>query len=377
MGLPAAFRGLRCDRGQGWQPEALRSAKQREVPLRVIATLIAAAAALLADASTQACTRVLWNTSKLGVYVSRTMDWPESTESRLVVFPRGIARDGGRLGGETLVKQNPARWTSRYGSIITSVYHIGAADGFNEKGLAGHMLYLPATDFGAREVAKPAVNAGLWLQYVLDNAATVNAALELLKGVQITAAASHGHAATVHLALEDASGDSAIIEHLNGKEVVHHGREFRVMTNDPPYDEQLALLAKLDFSKPSSEMPLPGNVNPRDRFARATYYLAMLPEPASEREAVASVLAIARNVSVPFGAPYKGFGIYNTEYRTVVDLTHRRYFFELTTIPNVTWVELAHFKLDAGAPVMLLNPDNIALSGDISAQFKPAAKAPF
>ncbi len=345
--------------------------------MRPLVPLVAATAVLLANAHTQACTRVLWNTSKLGVFTSRTMDWPESTESRLVVFPRGIPRDGGMLGGQAIVKENPKHWSSRYGSIITSVYHIGAADGFNEKGLAGHMLYLPATDFGARDAAKPAVNAGLWLQYVLDNAASVPEALELLKGVQIRPAGAHGHEATVHLAIEDASGDSAIIEHLHGKEVVHHGREFRVMTNDPPYDEQLALLKQLDFSKPSSEMPLPGNVNPRDRFARATYYLAMLPEPTSEREAVAAVMAIARNVSVPFGAPYKGFGIYNTEYRTVVDLTNKRYFFELTTIPNVTWVELSHFKLEAGSPVMLLDPDNVALSGDISADFKPVAKPPF
>ena len=71
----------------------------------------------------------------------------------------------------------------------------------------------------------------------------------------------------------------------------------------------------------------------------------MLPEPKNEREAVAGVFAIARNVSVPFGAPYKGFGIYNTEYRTVTDLTNKRYFFELTTSPNVIWADLAKFKL--------------------------------
>jgi len=28
----------------------------------------------------QACTRILWNTNKLGVYVGRTMDFPVSTE---------------------------------------------------------------------------------------------------------------------------------------------------------------------------------------------------------------------------------------------------------------------------------------------------------
>lgn len=42
----------------------------------------------------------------------------------------------------------------------------------------------------------------------------------------------------------------------------------------------------------------------------------------------------------------------------MIDLTNKRYFFELTTSPNVLWVELAKFKLAAGSSVMVLNPDN-------------------
>ncbi|TWT38504.1 Penicillin acylase precursor [Blastopirellula retiformator] len=132
---------------------------------------------------------------------------------------------------------------------------------------------------------------------------------------------AHDREATVHLAIEDASGDSAILEFVEGKLVVHHRREYQVMTNDPTYDEQLALLEKQDFSKPSSEMPLPGNVNATDRYQRAAYYRAMSPKPKDQRQAIAGILAIARNVSVPFGAPYRGFGIYNTEYRTAINLS--------------------------------------------------------
>jgi choloylglycine hydrolase len=188
---------------------------------------------------------------------------------------------------------------------------------------------------------------------------------------------ANGHKATVHLAIEDASGDSAIIEYINGKPVVHHGKEYRLMTNDPTYDEQLALLEKQDFSKPSSDTPLPGNVKATDRFQRAAYFASMLPEPKSEREAIAGILAIARNISVPFGAPYKGFGIYNTEYRTAINLNTRRYFFELTTSPNVLWADLTKFDLKPGAPVMKLDPDNIALSGDVTERFQKAERAPF
>lgn len=336
-----------------------------------------AASAITFSPLAEACSRILWNNNQFAVLVSRTMDWPESTQPVLTVFPRGMQRDGGKAGGETVVKENAATWTSKYGSLVTTIYGIGTADGLNEKGLAGHMLYLNAADFGPREASRPGLHAGLWLQYLLDNAATVTEALALLEGVQIVMVSTHGHNANVHLAIEDASGDSAIIEFVKGRKVVHHGKEFRLMTNDPTYDEQLELLKQHDFSKPSSDLPLPGNVKATDRFQRAAYFSAMLPEPKNEREAVASVLAVARNVSVPFGAPYKGFGIYNTEYRTAINLTGRRYFFELTTSPNVLWADLTKFDLDPGAPLMVLDPDDLALSGDVTTRFQKAAKSPF
>ncbi|QDV59212.1 linear amide C-N hydrolase [Rosistilla oblonga] len=340
-------------------------------------TCLSILALAMAAGTVQACTRVLWNNNKLAVVVSRTMDWPTTTEPILTLLPRGLQHDGGKIGPEVLVKENPARWTSKYGSLVTTVYGIGTADGFNEKGLGVHMLYLTATNFGERDENKPAVHAGLWGQYLLDNAASVKEALQLQEAIQIVMVEAKGRMATVHLAIEDASGDSAILEFIDGKLVVHHGRQFQVMTNDPTYDQQLELLDKLDFSNPSSETPLPGNVKPTDRFQRASYYTALLPEPKDERQAVAGVLAIARNVSVPFGAPYKGFGIYNTEYRTVMNLTKLRYFFELTTSPNVIWADLLKFDLNPGAPVKVLDPDNIDLSGDVSSQFKTLETPPF
>lgn len=341
-----------------------------------LATLVAVAAVTVGTVDVQACTRVLWNDNGYAVMTGRTMDWPESTQPVLTVLPRGMARDGGKAGPETVVADNPATWTSKYGSLVTTIYGIGTADGINEKGLGIHMLYLNATDFGPRDPALPGLQAGLWGQYVLDNAATVAEALDLLEKVQVVMVEANGHKANVHLAIEDASGDSAIIEYIDGKPVVHHGREFVIMTNDPTYDAQLAILKTQDFSKPASDMPLPGNVNPVDRFARATYYLNLLPDPKTEREAAAGILAIARNVSVPFGAPYKGFGIYNTEYRTAANLTDRRYYFELTNSPNLVWADLAAMNLDAGSPVRVLNPDNIDLAGNVTGDFA-VAPSPF
>jgi choloylglycine hydrolase len=320
------------------------------------------------------CTRVLWNDNDLAVLAGRTMDWPESTQPTIVAFPAGRERDGIRPAG-LVADPNPLRWTSRYASLVTTIYGIGTVDGLNEAGLAGHGLYLEATDFGPRDPAKAAVQAGVWLQYLLDQAATVAEAVALMDGIDLLKITVRGHDANIHLALEDRDGDSAIIEFVGGRPVIHHGRQFTLMTNDPTYDEQLELLARQDFSHPSCEMPLPGNVNAIDRFQRAAYYSALLPKPDSERAAVAGVMAIMRNVSVPFGAPYADFGVYNTEYRTVTDVTNKMYYFELTISPNVIWVDMSRLALEPGSLPLVIDPYDDSLVGDVTERFAPQEMA--
>lgn len=315
------------------------------------------------------CTRVLWNTDGRYVMAGRTMDWPESTQPTIVAFPRGRQRDGGKIAELVVVADNPLRWTSRHASLVTTVYGIGTVDGFNEAGLGMHALYLKSTEVGIRDPGRPGIHMGLFGQYLLDQAGTVAEALALVDTFQPVMVEAHGRQATLHFALEDASGDSAIIEFDGGEPVIHHGRQYTIMTNDPTYDEQLELIAQQDFSHPSRDMPLPGNVNAVDRFQRASYYAALLPEPTDTRQAVASLMAIMRNVSVPFGAPYAEFGVYNTEYRTVVDLTQKLYFFELSTSPSVIWIDFDGLKL-TDEPLEI-NPYDTTLVGDVTARFEP------
>ncbi len=344
----------------------------------VLKAVACAAMVAMLSQSAMACTRILWNDNKMGVYVGRTMDWPTSTAPRLMVFPKGISRDGGQFDGKIVVKENPAKWTSKYGSMGTSLFGMGTIDGINEKGLAVHALFLKVTDFGDRDASKAGVQAGLFPQYILDNAANVNEALSQLEKIQPVMVGSQGSNATLHFAIEDASGDSAILEYVKGKLLVHHGRQYRIMTNDPTYDEQLANRAKYNFVNATRETPLPGNTGPKDRFIRADYFLQMLQEPHNEREAVSDVLAIARNASVPFYAPAdKHDSYYTTEYRTALDLTNRVYFFELTRSPSLVWAGLSSFNLSVGAPVMELNPDDPTLAGNVTGKFKALDKTPY
>ena len=110
------------------------------------AALAAAIALPLAGAAqyAEACTRIFANDKGGAMLVARSMDWATTTEPVLTVFPRGLARDGGHAGSMTVVADNPAHWTSQYGSVVTTIFGIGTADGINERGLAGaHALFPP------------------------------------------------------------------------------------------------------------------------------------------------------------------------------------------------------------------------------------------
>jgi penicillin V acylase-like amidase (Ntn superfamily) len=183
-----------------------------------------------------ACTRVLYVGDDGLVIAGRSMDWKDDTRTNLWVFPRGMQRDGA-------AGPNSAKWTSKYGSLATSTYEAGTADGINEKGLVANLLYLADADFGKAD-GKPMLSISAWPQYVLDNFATVAEAVDALRLEPFRLGAPTlptGDAGSVHLSISDPTRDSAIFEYVGGKLVIHHGRQYVVMTNEPPFEQQLAL----------------------------------------------------------------------------------------------------------------------------------------
>ena len=104
------------------------------------------------------------------------MDWKEDLLTNLWIFPRGMARDGG-LGKGSL------EWTSKYGSLVASVYEGGTADGMNEKGLVANLLYLAESEYPKADPARPYISISTWVQYVLDNFATVAEAVTALRAL--------------------------------------------------------------------------------------------------------------------------------------------------------------------------------------------------
>jgi choloylglycine hydrolase len=174
------------------------------------------------------------------------------------------------------------------------------------------------------------------------------------------------------MAISDPTGDSAILEYVKGKLVVHHGRQFQVMTNSPTFDQQLSLNAY--WKEIGGLTMLPGTNRAADRFARASFYVTNLPQTADPKRAVAQIFSVIRGVSVPLGftVPDKP-NIASTIWRTVYDHKDRVMYFDSATSPTVFWLPLESLSFDAGAPVKRLAlKAGETYSGDASKTLKPA-----
>lgn len=339
------------------------------VLLHVAVAVLVTVTVLLIPAAGQACTRAVYIGKDGMVLTGRSMDWSEDIRSNLWVFPRGMERDG--AAGPRSVT-----WTSKYGSVVASGYDIGTADGMNEKGLVANILYLAESAYGTPGQGEKLLNIAAWAQYALDNFATVAEAVAGLSQESFTVVAPvlpNGKASTMHLSLSDASGDSAIFEYIAGKLVIHHSRQYQVMTNSPTFEQQLAL--DTYWKTVGGQAFLPGTVRAADRFVRTSYFLGLLPQTADAREALAGIAGLLRAVSVPLGVADPGQpNISPTRWRTFSDQKDLLYFFDSATSPSIFWVRLADLDFSKGAPVKKLELTGGQLySGNAADKFVPAA----
>ncbi|MCT8972966.1 linear amide C-N hydrolase [Microbaculum sp. A6E488] len=319
-----------------------------------------------------ACTRLVYLGAGDTVLTARSMDWKVDVATNLWVFPRGMERNG--EAGE-----NSITWTSKYGSVIASGYDISTTDGLNEKGLAANVLWLVESEYPSSESDKPGLTIAAWAQYVLDNFATVAEAVEALESepfaIVTDAVPGEQRLATLHLSMSDSTGDSAIVEYIDGKQVIHHSRSYQVMTNSPTFDKQLALDDY--WNQIGGTVFLPGTNRAADRFARASFYVDAIPKFDDPNMAVAGAMSVIRNVSVPYGISTPDQpNISSTRWRTLSDHARKLYFFESALTPNTFWVDLKQLDLSAETGKVMkldLGPDQShTYSGDATGKFQPA-----
>ena len=287
----------------------------------------------------------------------RNIDWPIGNALRMFINPRGLSR----TAVATYPTDQPISWVSQYGSVTLGLYMLGRyiqLDGMNEHGLSvGMLMMLPA--IYPPPDSRPYLNDDNWVLYYLDNCRTVAEAVAIALTIRVNCLVGG------HLALHDPSGDSAVMEYVGGELKIYRPPEYNgVLTNDPNYEEQLANLT--NYEGFGGDLPLPGGVESKSRFVRASWYLQTLPEPESAEETVGSTLGIMQNVAKP---------LFNREESCTLSTSLRnhttgRYSWRSFCQPNFRYVDLNAVDFSPGNPVKVLDLYT-DLIGDVESYFKP------
>ncbi len=162
--------------------------------------------------------------SEQTVLLAKNFDWMYG-HGYVIKNPRGLSKSAfpTRTG-------RPAQWAARYGSIT---FNQNGKEmpygGINEKGLTVEMLWMDLTNYGEVE-QKEYLNELEWIQYQLDNYATVQEVLD-----HINERAIHAVKGKIHYIVADSTGQSVIIEFLNQKVTLTSGgtRQCQAISNHP------------------------------------------------------------------------------------------------------------------------------------------------
>ena len=273
------------------------------------------------------------------VFAAKSYDW-DVDDALLVVNPRGLRKTA-------LTPVDPAAWMARYGSVTFNQYGREFPNGgMNEKGLVIEVLWLSETVYPAPD-QRPALQAAQWVQYHLDCCADVQEALASDAFIRIE---SGGLQPTLPFFLADAAGQTAAVEWVEGRRVVHSGPTMPVQAlANSTYPE---LLENTPDGPRLSAAAMAGLTG---RFGRMASGLAALAALRRE-EAVPSAFALLDQVRQ---------GTF-TKWNIVYDIQGRTVHFRTQRNPQIRSLALASCHFECSSPSRSLDLNGPG-QGDIAA----------
>ena len=326
---------------------------------------------LLSAPSMAPCSRVVLcgDTAEV-VAVGRTLDWRTPIPTNIYVYPAGMARvsmpDGPRF-----------EWVSRYNSVLAVSYDSGVTEGMNQCGLVVNGLFCRGSSYRVAPAGSdtPVMSLALFVSYFLDNFASVDEVETFLNGVDFAMETSDfdgGTATLLHWAITDATGNTLVMEFVDGELQVYVDRNYRVLTNEPSFPAMQSILSY--WTGIGGNNMLPGGVRSADRFVRASYFVNHVSAPRSADEAVAVTSSIINNVSVPMGYEIPGQpNLSSTQWRSICDISRERYYMQFADSGGLFYVDLSTLQLSQGNVLKLDTSRHADFFGCVNHLLSPAA----
>jgi choloylglycine hydrolase len=365
-----------------------------------IYTLVAAFA--FATSPGFACTGISLKAKDGAAIRGRTLEFGFPMQSNVLVMPAGQQMSGTLPdGGKGLV------YTSRYAVVGANALGLPVIlDGINDQGLSvglfyfpGYAKYTPVTkDNAARAIAPH--EFGMW---ALANFATVDEVREAVKDIVVVPTpapglgSAQGMVAGAHFFLQDRSGNSLVVEPVDGTLKVYDA-PLGVMANAPTYDWHMTNLqnyinltvkdvdsTKLGpitlpaFGSGSGLHGMPGDFTPPSRFVRAAIFGQSAPESATADEAVMSAFHILNNFDIPKGSVQNsaiGATVDEvTEWTSVADLKNLRWYYRTHEDQSIHMVDLKQALDAAKGKVSTISMDSEQPVTNVSANVSSGKQA--
>jgi len=283
--------------------------------------------------------------------VGYNMDWIDEQGS-IFVNKRNVSKTALMYLGTTDCQ--PVKWTAKYGSVIfTFAGREFPLCGMNEAGLVINILRLLSSHYPPSD-SRQCISATQWIQYHLDNSATVEGVIASDSHIRILPPPSQEGDA--HFFICDSTGKCAVIEFIGGK-MVYYTKETmpaKVLSNDR-YDECIADLDK--YKSWGGDLSVPQSGGAYDRFIRAADMVRNYDPPKSKSifDYAFSILA-----DVEWSMP--------TQWSIVYDVKNLRISYHTSVNKQMRHIDLKTFNFSCKTPVKVLDV-NGALSGDVTKQF--------
>ncbi len=310
--------------------------KLERAPLLIVAlALLVGPAAPPADG----CSTFLLNDGRRFVF-GKNYDW-HIRSGMLIVNQRGVAKVSTADGGG-----NPARWTSRYGSVTFNQFgREFPMGGMNQAGLVVELMWLEGTVYPAPDDRATLGNLQ-WIQYQLDTAATVDEVLASDNRVRIAGGVP------LHYLVADSRGAAATVEFLDGCMVAHTGTSLPVaaLTNST-YEQSLAYFERWPQGL--------GSTSSLDRFAIAGAKSLSFKDR-SPRDARTYAFGTLSDVEQPG----------STRWSIVYEIAERRVHFRTDRLPAIRSLDLTDLDFACPDTVQVLDLGT-PVSGDIVEHLVP------
>lgn len=285
----------------------------------------------------------------------RTMEWGGfDLNSELVLVPHNTS-----FTSALSDKKQGMTWKNKFGFIAINASRLPyAMDGMNETGLTVGVLYMPGFAqyqemVNGKEVSS--MNQADLAAYILgqfNRVEDIKAAFPKLWVVDNDdIAKAFGAPAPIHWVVTDETGQSIVIEYLEGK--LHlYDNKIGVMTNSPGYDWHLLNLRNYTnlqaqnvsvpreingvnlapFGVGSGMLGLPGDYTSPSRFVRAVAFTQTLLPFTDVDSGVPEVAHILNNFDMPRGLvreeTYKGkIMTGETQWSVIGDIKNKRYYY--------------------------------------------------